>query len=339
MASRYHPSDFLTHRMSPLDLFCSHSKANAEGCVESILARSWYKAHGPLYHADLDELEWLSQILSDQNKVRAALLHAEYCHRRSQFAHDGAALATLHQRYYRLQCSVTPIFCLPVEILRDIFYIALDSGEPRTGLMHVCQDWRRIIEGMSNIWTSLKLRAWTAPDSVQQTLVMAGAQPLIVEIDIERPEGALEDYYYALGIAATSASQWHALTITSLCQSEQEVQELENIFSEHLHPMNKLTHVTMMQSVTSPLPRQLLQNIATAAVGSLNFMEFHSSLDIQYLLQPCHVSIFSSLTTFKALVPKMNDSVDLLPHFNQLEVLELTNPAPSSKWAWASPSC
>ena len=311
--------------MSPLDLFCSHSKANAEGCVEAILARSWYMAHGPLYHADFGELEWMSRILSDNNKVRAALLHAEYCHRRFQFAHDGAALAALQHRYYKLQCSVTPIIRLPVEILRDIFYIALDSGDPRMGLMHVCQDWRRIIEGMSNIWTSLKLRAWTAPESVRQTLVMASARPLIVEIDIERPEGPLKDYYSALGIAATSASRWQALTITSLCKSEQEVQELENIFSEHLQPMNRLTHIRMMQSATSPLPRQLLQNIATAAVGSLHSMEMHSPLDIQYLLQPSHVSIFNSLTTFKALFPKMNDSIDLLPHFNQLEILELTN--------------
>ena len=325
LSSSYHPCDFLTIRMSPLGLLCSHSKANAEACAVSILARSWYTADEPLYHADFSERAWLSRILFDHNKVYAALLHTEYCHRRVQFADDGAALAALQQQYYKLQCSVTPIFRLPVEIFQEIFYIALDSGEPRRGLMHVCQDWRRTIEGMSNIWVSLKLRAWTAPESVQQTLVMAGGRPLIVEIDIERPERELKGYYSALGIAATSASQWRALTITSWHQSEQEVQELENIFSKHLPPMNKLTHIRMMRSVTSPLPHQLLQNIATAAVGCLNFMEIHSPLDIQYLLQPSHVSIFNSLTTFKALSPRMNHPVDLLPHFNQLEVLELTN--------------
>ena len=325
LSSRYHPSDFLTYRMSPLDLFCSYSKANAEGCVESILARSWYKAHGPLYHADFGELEWLSHILSDQNKVRAALLHAEYCHRRFQFAHDGAALAALQRRYYKLQCSVTLIFCLPVEILREIFDIALDSGEPRTGLMDVCQDWRRTIEGMSNLWTSVKVQAWTTAESVQKTLIRAGGHPLVVEIDIENIDSTLEEPYSALSVAATSASQWENLTIMSLCQSEQEVQEFNNIFSSHLRPMKKLRHIRMDQSMSSPLPRQLLQNIATSAMGSLDFMEIHSPLDIQYLLQPSHVSIFSSLITFKAGSPRMNQSVNLLPHFNQLEVLELTN--------------
>ena len=310
--------------MSPLDLFCSHSKANAEGCVEAILARSWYKAHGPLYHADFGELEWLSRILSDQNKVRAALLHAEYCHRRFQFAHDDAALSAFHRRYNKLQCFVTPIFRLPMEILRDIFDIALESGELRTGLMLVCQDWCGTIEGMSNAWTSVKVQAWTAPEMVQQALVRAGGRPLAVEIDIERTDSTLEGPYSALSVAATSASQWEALTITSLHQSEQMVIVLENLFSKNLQPMKKLTHIRIMQSVTPPLPHQLLQNFATAA-GSLYFVEIHSPLVIQYLLQPSYVSIFSSLTTFKALFPRMNGSVDVLRHFNQLEVLELTN--------------
>ena len=311
--------------MSPLDLFCSHSKANAAACVESILARSWYKAHRPLDPTNFSELEWLSRILSDQNKLRAALLHAEYYHRRFHFAHDGAALAALQQRYNKLQCYVTPIFRLPVEIFREIFYIVLDSGEPRIGLMHVCQDWRRAIEGMSNLWTSIKVQAWTAPESVQQTLVRAGGRPLVVEIDVERTDSALEGPYSALSVAVTCASQWDALTIMSLRQSEQEVQEFDNLFSSHLRPMNNLRHIRMVQSVSSPLPCQLLQNIATSAVGSLNFMEIHSPLVIQYLLQPSYVSIFSSLTTFKAQSPRMNDPVDLLPHFNRLKVLELTN--------------
>ena len=293
--------------------------------MESILARSWYTGYRPLYHADFGELEWLSIILSDHDKVRTALLHAEYCHRRLQIMHDGAALMVLQQRYYKLQCSVTPIFRLPVEILQDIFNIALDSGEPRTGLMHVCQDWRKTIEGMSNIWTSFKLQSWTASESMRQTLGRAGERPLVVEIDIESTGSAPEGPYSALCIAATSASQWEALTITSLHRSEQEVQEVDNLLSEHLRPMNKLRHLRIMQSVSSPLPYHLLQNIATSAVESLASMEIHSSLIIQCLLQPTHVSIFSFLTTFKAQFPRMSHSVDLLPHFNQLEILELTN--------------
>jgi hypothetical protein len=60
-------------------------------------------------------------------------------------------------------------------------------------------------------------------------------------------------------------------------------------------------------------------------VGKLIAMEIHSFPAVQYLLQPGNSSIYCSLTTFIAKVPKMNQPVDLLPHFMHLEVLELTN--------------
>ena len=309
--------------MLPLRLCCSHSGASTGTCVESILARSWYMGYGPLSHTY--ELVWLSLILSDGNKVRTALLHTEYCHHRSQIMDDDAALAALEQQYYKLQCFVTPIHRLPVEILREIFYIALNRGEPRTGLTHVCQHWHKIIEGMSNAWTSLKLRAWTAPEGVQQLLSRAGRQPLIVEIDIEETGSMVGGLNSPLALAAASASQWETFTITSLPQLDQNAHEVQSLPLMRLQPMEQLRHFKVMQAVPSPLLSQLLQNIATAAVESLASMEVHSPLVIEYLLQPSRVSIFSSLTIFKAIFPKTNGSVDLLPHFNQLKVLELTN--------------
>ena len=53
-------------------------------------------------------------------------------------------------------------------------------------------------------------------------------------------------------------------------------------------------------------------------------MEIHSLPAIQYLLQLVHTPIYCSLTTFIAKVPKMSPPIDLLPHFMQLEVLDLT---------------
>ncbi len=311
--------------MSPLRLFCSHSGTNTGVCFESIIARSWYMAHGTLSHADLDELGWLSLILSDNNKVRIALLHVEYSHHCSQIMGDHAALATLEEQYHKLQCSITPISRLPVEILREIFYIALDVGEPRTGLTHVCWRWHKTIEGMSNAWTSLKLRACTAPESVQQLLHRAGRQPLIVEIDWDDTGNIVEDLNLSLAIAAKSASQWETLTITSLPQSDQGVRDIHDLFSFRLQPMNQLQHLRIMHSASSPLLNRLLQIVAKSAVAGLASAEIHSPLAIQCFLQPSQISIFDSLTTFSARLPKMSEPFDLLPHFNQLEVLELTN--------------
>jgi hypothetical protein len=311
-------------RMSPLRLFCSHSKAKHLDCIESILSRSWYMADGCLSHADLSELEWLSMILSDVNRVRTALLHAEYWHHRSQITDDAARVA-LAQQYYKLQCLVTPICRLPVEILSNIFYIALDIGHSRTRLMHVCQNWRGIIEKMSIAWTSLKLQARTAPGSVQQSLHRAQMHPLLVEIDIGGTEGTIEMLYSVLDAAAKSASRWETLTITALPESQDDVPQVNGLPPLDLPPMIQLRHLRIMPSVSSPLLNSLLQNIGTFAVGCLASMEIHSSPALLNLIQPAYTPIFGCITTFKAQLPKMNQRVDLLPHFNQLEVLKLTN--------------
>jgi hypothetical protein len=314
-----------TKQMSPLHILCNHPILQPEGCFESILARSWYTP-GASSDADQGErLEWLSVILSDNNRVRAAAFHVAYAQSCSQIMDDEAARMALEHQYNRMQRSVTPICYLPAEIFRQIFSIALDIGQSRTRLMHVCRHWRAILEGMPNAWTSLKLQAWTPPESVQRSLDRADIQPLVIEIDVEKTEIMTEGHDSALAIAARSASRWETLTITSLPQSEQEVQYVRGLLSMHLPPVNRLRHLRVIQSVSSPLLTPLIHNVAAAAEGSLAAMEIDSSPAILILSQPAHASLFGSLTTFKAHLPKMSESVDLLPHFNRLEVLELTN--------------
>jgi hypothetical protein len=312
--------------MSPLHILCNHPILQPEGCFESILARSWYTP-GVLSDADHGErLEWLSVILSDNNKMRAAAFYVAYAQSCSQITDDDeAARMALEQKYSRMQRSVTPICCLPTEIFREIFSIALDIGQSQTRLMHVCRYWRKIIEGMPTAWASLKLQASTPPESVQQSLHKAHIQPLVIEIDVDKTEIMTEGHHSALAILAGSASRWVTLTITSLPQSEQDVRYVHGLLSMHLSPINRLRDLRVIQSVSSPLLSPLIHNLATAAVGSLASMEIDSSPAILVLAQPAHVSLFASLTTFKAHLPKMSQSVDLLPHFNQLEVLELTN--------------
>ena len=126
-------------------------------------------------------------------------------------------------------------------------------------------------------------------------------------------------------MAGKVASQWQTLTIISLPQDEPDAQSDHALTSMQLQPMKQLSHLDIQESVLSPLLRLLLQNVATEAVGKLVSMEIYSLPAIQYLLQPDYTSIYCSLTTFIAKVPKMSHSIDLLPHFIQLEVLDLTN--------------
>ncbi len=293
------------------------------GCFGTILARSWYLADDPPFHSDLGaQFKRLRRLLSDRKRVRAAGLHAVYNHCRSQITNDKVALETLDQQHYNLLCCVTPSHRLPAEIMTEIFRIALDVGQLRPGLMSVCRRWCNIIEGMASFWTSLDLGAGTTPERVQYLLSRAGTHPLAVNIDTNKATRGLQS---SLSMAENKASQWKTLTITSFSQHEPDAQSDHALTSMRLQPMRQLRHLDIKGPVLSPLLRLLLQNVATTAVGKLVSMEIHSLPAIQNLLQPVHVSIYSSLTTFIAKVPKMSHPIDLLPHLMQLEALDLTN--------------
>ena len=296
------------------------------GTFGTILARSWWMADGPPSRSDLGaQFERLCLLLSDQNRIRAAGLHAAYNHCRSQITNDQFALETLDQQHHNLQCRVTPIHRLPAEIMMEIFHIALDVGQLRTGLMHVCWRWCIIIEGMASVWSSLDLGAGTTPERVQFLLNRAGTHPLAVKIDTNKAKITAAELHSSISMAGDKASQWQSLSITTFSQDEPDAQSDHALASMRLQPMRQLRYLNVRGPVLSPLLRLLLQNIATKAVGTLASMEIHSLPAIQYLLQPVHVSIYSSLTTFIAKVPEMSPPVDLLPHLMQLEVLDLTN--------------
>ena len=128
--------------MSSLSLFDGQSGGNIMSYVGSTLARSWYMADDPPSHFDLGaQFDWVALLLSDQDKLRAAGLHAAYYQCRTQITNDTLALETLEQQHYNLRCRVTPIYRLPAEIMMEIFDIALDVGQPRRGLMQVCWFW------------------------------------------------------------------------------------------------------------------------------------------------------------------------------------------------------
>ena len=191
--------------------------------------------------------------------------------------------------------------------------------------MQVCWSWCNTIEGITSIWASIDLGARTTPESVQDLLSRAGTHTLAVRIDIDKARSMAEQLQPSLAMAGSKASQWKTLTIASLPQDESDAQSNHDLPSIQLQPMRHLRHLSITEPVLSPLLRLLLQNAATTAVGNLTSMEIHSFTAIQYLLQPAHSSIYYSLTKFVAKIPKMNQPVGLLPHFMQLEVLELTN--------------
>ena len=312
--------------MSSLGILEGIFDGNLMGCFGTTLARSWHMADDPPSYSDLgSRLEWLFFLFSDQNRVRAAGLHAAYYQCRSQITDDKYVLDALEQQHYNMQCWVTPVHRLPAEIMMEIFRIALDVGQLRGSLMEVCKRWNSMIEGMASAWASFNLGAGATPDRVQHWLSRAGTHPLAVKIDTGKEMGIPERLQTSLAMLGDKASQWQTLTIASLPQDEPDARSNHALLSIQLRPMRQLRHLNITEPVLSPLLRSLLQNVATAAEGNLTSMEIHSYPALQYLLQPGHSSVYSSLITFIAKVPKMTQAVDILPHFMQLEVLELTN--------------
>ena len=238
------------------------------GFFGSTLTRSWYMADDPPSEWDLGaQFDWLSLLLSDQNKVRAAKLHAAYYQCRPQITNDKFALETLEQQYYNLQCRVTPIYRLPAEIMMEIFRIALDVGQLRGGLMQVCWRWCNTVEGMASVWSSLDLGAVITPERVQHLLDRAGTQPLAVRIDVDKARSTVERLQPSLAMAGSKASQWQTLIIASLPQDEPIAQSNHALPSIQLQPMKQLKHLNITEPVLSPLLRSLLQNACRSSSG------------------------------------------------------------------------
>jgi hypothetical protein len=193
--------------------------------------------------------------------------------------------------------------------------------------MLVCRDWCLVVEGMASMWRSLKLGTWTAPDRVERFLQRAWWMNVEIhtEEDAERRGGEGEgegagEAYTALALVVANASRWRKLTIDSLPHNSPVPS------SVGFPPISELKYLRVTsQAKSSPLLDRILENIGTAAVGSLSVMETTSYHTIHHLFQPAYIQLFHFLTTIKADFRMTSDSVDLLPHISRIEVLDLTN--------------
>ncbi|PVF95795.1 hypothetical protein CPB86DRAFT_561761 [Serendipita vermifera] len=52
---------------------------------------------------------------------------------------------------------ISPIRCLPVEILTEIFRICIENGVSRQTMTRICGTFREIVIGMSTIWRTIRL--------------------------------------------------------------------------------------------------------------------------------------------------------------------------------------
>ena len=222
---------------------------------------------------------------------------------------------------------VTPIYWLPVELLGLVFsFVPDDQFE---NLMRTCHKWREIALSML---APLKLTSWTSLEEVK-AILDRGNGLLSVTIDPlsdakDRPIGSLEtERYVALVlVASTSVLRWRNLDILSL----PDPQQTNALFGEKSHtvdtvPMNRLRSLSIpTHHDTSPFLDRLLPSIGATISDQLTNMHICSAQAMSYLAQLHCAKAFTSLTSFKCFLPRTDEVIDILPHFRQLESLNVS---------------
>jgi hypothetical protein len=219
---------------------------------------------------------------------------------------------------------------LPVELLASIFsFIPEEQNQKFDTLMKTCRRWKEIV---SSFWAPLKLATWTSLDEVKATL--EGANGLLsVTIDpsmdfANPPIGSLESERYAALMLAisTSISRWKTLDILSLPDphettgpSWEQNHPIDPVPMEHLRSLS-----IPVRHDSSRLLDRLLPSIGATTSDLLTDMHIYSVQAISYLAQPHCAQIFNHLTTFRCLLPRMDNIIDILPHFRTLENLEVS---------------
>ena len=232
---------------------------------------------------------------------------------------------------------LAPISKIPPEIQGEILLLAIQStGHSPMQLMQVCRSWRAVVEGMSCLWSSLKLGAWTAHERVAFALERSGVWPLEVEIDtIDDVKNVNRSPQRFMALAATipTMPRWKTLKLVSFSASESNstIKEEEGLVSQLSWPLSRLESFTMLISCpSSPFVDTLLSTISTTSKATLRAVQVPCPGVISRIIRLGDDSIFHNLTSLKVQDKAMTREVervqlDFLPQMTCVEVLELTS--------------
>jgi hypothetical protein len=218
--------------------------------------------------------------------------------------------------------ALGPIYRLPVELLSEMFRIAVQEGSHSpANLMRVSRLWHGVAIGLAPLWSKLKLRKFTESGRVERWLERTGRWPLQVEIDLA---GDLRGTHWAdgssntLSITFKHAHRWRTLRLVSLpteadstLRSLRLVQRLTHLESLCVESTCRIDHTNA----------RLLEDICLNVTPRLTTMTLHSPSAIVFIA-PLRLQFFS-LTTLRVSVDRMETPVGILPYFHRLEVLDV----------------
>ena len=268
-----------------------------------------------------------------------ARLWTEYTARMSvaqEAAHAEVAVFQKHVEFLerensKSQSFLAPIRRLPTELLAEIFVIAITChGQNPFDMIRVCRTWRAAIFGMARIWSRLTLRPSTAQEYVEFVVERTKQVPLEVEINSNRAGHTSRGYtgeekpYTGMALALQTMPRWRAVNVVAFpgekdCSREAEGESAMTFDG----PLEKLEVLKISGPCEMSAPfSQFLDTVTKTSTEKLTHVEIGAPNVIWFLSSPCYRPFFSRLRYFKVDVREMKEPADILPYFENLEVLE-----------------
>ena len=292
------------------------------------------------------ELVTLRPIMDDLHGQICAIQHemarrwTEYTNRMSeaheytqrQLAEIQKQIGSLEQENSNSKSSLSPIRLLPTELLAEIFTTVIECYHQNPfAMMHVCRSWRDTVLSMARVWSQFTIRPWTSHEQMELVVERTKQVPLDIVIDLSprrysfmHPVKATEGPG-GLPLAVTTMPRWKTLTIAAFpgksdVATEAGGDEFPVTFSE---PLGRLEAFRITGPCDPSAPfNQLLDTVATTTTERLTYVEVATPNALWHLASPNYQSLFGRLRYFKVDVREMSDPADILPYFENLEVLE-----------------
>jgi hypothetical protein len=213
---------------------------------------------------------------------------------------------------------------LSIEILSYIFLYAVEARLMTPyQLVAVCRRWRNVINGMTQLWSTLRLGTWTEIENVHLWLERSRQDPLTVIID---PQGDMtkpssDSVYSGLRYALRSMDRWQDLVVASA-----PIPEVfgSSIYMQTAMPLDHLTSLELGERCqNSATLTHLLDHISTTAT-LLSSINLQGPYAISFL-QPQRDHILNSVTTLIVDGRGVSQPVSILPQLVCLQTFEASH--------------
>ena len=211
---------------------------------------------------------------------------------------------------------------LSVEILAHIFLYAVDAYQMTPHqLVAVCRRWRNVINGMTHLWSTLRLGTWTEIQNVDIWLERSKEEPLTVNIDprkdAEKPSSSPP--YAGLEYAFKSVNRWQHLVVASFPTPEVLG---DAVVVRTAKPMDSLKSLEVGHRCHDSATLSLLLDHISKTAVHLSHMTLLGVSAIFSFLQPERHRVLNSVTTLIIDGKEISQPVPILPLLVHLQTFD-----------------